>query len=111
MKKLFAAEQRKQDKNQKSLVSRASIHTHSNGTCSWICGFLQEEAARNREQNLEDAKSIVISEDASLPPAKKVLVCSWLSLISFVDLYLFLLCVCTYARSRFVMAVVVAVRG
>lgn len=50
MKKLFAAEQRKQDKNQKSL----------------------EEAARNREQNLEEAKSVTIAEDTSLPPAKKI---------------------------------------
>ena len=34
---------------------------------------IQEEAAKNREQNLEEAKSVVISEDTSLPPAKKVL--------------------------------------
>ena len=32
----------------------------------------QEEAARNREQNLEEAKSIKILEDTSLPQAKKV---------------------------------------
>ena len=33
--------------------------------------FQQEDAAR-REQNLEDAKKIVIKEDESLPKAKQV---------------------------------------
>ena len=81
MKKLFAAEQRKQDKNQKSLVSLSNIHTpfncisictHVPYKCLCILFILQEEAARNREQNLEEAKSITISEDTSLPAAKKV---------------------------------------
>ena len=33
---------------------------------------LQEEKAQQREKNLEEAKSVVIEEDASLPPAKAV---------------------------------------
>ena len=33
----------------------------------------QEEAAKNREQNLQEAKSITISEDTSLPTARKVI--------------------------------------
>ena len=37
-----------------------------------ICLTLQEAAAKKREQNLEEAKLITISEDTSLSPAKKV---------------------------------------
>ena len=41
----------------------------SDGLCVVL---VQAEAAKNREQNLEEAKSIVISEDTTLSPAKKV---------------------------------------
>ncbi len=47
--------------------------------------ILQEEAARNREQNLEEAKSIIISEDTSLPSPKKVIVVQFVANQLFTD--------------------------
>ena len=50
IKKIWAGEQRKQEKAKERL----------------------DEDARKREENLEKAKSVKITEDTSLPPAKKV---------------------------------------
>ena len=50
IKKMWAGEQRKQERAKERL----------------------DEDAKKREENLEKAKSIKITEDTSLPPAKKV---------------------------------------
>lgn len=37
-----------------------------------LLGLTQRQDAEKRAKNLEEAKSVVIEEDPSLPPAKKV---------------------------------------
>lgn len=74
VKKLFAANQRKKEKSREKQVS---AYTWESYYISLLC--YQEEDAKKREENLEKAKSILIEEDSSLPPAQKVpqfLLCS-----------------------------------
>ena len=54
------------------LLHSKACPLYVDGACVWVC--VQAEAAKNREQNLEEAKSITISEDSTLPPAKKVFI-------------------------------------
>lgn len=73
-KKIWVRDQYKQEKAEERLVRSSSVETiFIRVRYQMIASFsLKKQDALKREENLREAKSIVIQKDPSLPEAKKV---------------------------------------
>lgn len=73
MKKIWVREAYKQDKAEQKLVSGSLSLSLSSTVVLCVCLlFLKKEDADKRQKNLEEAKQLVLTEDKTLPTAKKV---------------------------------------